>query len=85
MRSYPFWETWAHFLQRFKLDRAAALFLDAAGPFKILLAQTIYFGQPLLAMAISDEECSAIAELLENTAESRSFIDFLLGEGTVDH
>jgi len=81
MRSYPFWEAWAHFLQRFKLDRAAALFLESAGPVKILLAQTVYFGQPLLAMAISKEECNAIAELLENTTESQSFVHFLLEEG----
>ena len=81
MLSYPFWKTWAHFLQRFKLDRVVALFLEAAGPVNVLLAQTIYFGQPLLSLAMPEEECYAIAQLLENTAESRSFVRFLLEEG----
>jgi len=81
MLSYPFWDTWAHFLQRSKLDRVVALLLEAAGPIKILLAQTVYFGQPLLTLAMPEEECNAIAQLLENTAESQSFVNFLREEG----
>ncbi len=48
----------------------------------LVLAQFIYFGQPFLGRNSSDNQWQALANLLENPAESRSFAAYLREEET---
>lgn len=78
----PYWEGWAHFLQRWGLRAPASAVLEAAGPLSIILAQLIYIGQPFLGRSSGENQWQALANLLENQAESRSFAAFLREEET---
>ena len=73
-----FWMGWAHFLQRWGLDDFAALLLESLGPLKILVAQLVYVGQPLLG----NNSWQAAAHLLEDEEESMTFAAFLRQERT---
>ena len=74
------WEAWARNLQRWGMREFAAALLDAAGPITILLAQLIYFGQPLMRGIIPGDRMQALARLFDNPEESRSFATFLREE-----
>jgi hypothetical protein len=76
------WEAWARNLQRWGLREFVAAFLDAAGPMTILLAQVIYFGQPLVRGMAPGDGMQALARLLDSPGESRSFATFLREERT---
>ena len=82
MNTQTYWPGWAHFLQRFGLQQPAATVLEAAGPLAWFLAQIVYLGQPFLDGSQSGGQWQALACLLENQAESRSFATFLREEGT---
>ncbi|MRR31677.1 hypothetical protein FDZ74_07480 [bacterium] len=56
-----------------------AALLESTGPLKLLFAQLVYLGQPLLTSG-STQKWQAFAGLLENEAESRSFAAFIREE-----
>jgi len=80
--NHLYWERWASFLQRWGLRAPASTVLEAAGPLAALAAQLVYFGQPLLGGVHPGGQMQALAEMLENRSESRSFAAFLREEGT---
>ena len=82
MKTQTFWPGWAHFLQRFGLQHPAAAVLDAAGPLTWFFAQVVYLGQPFLDGSRPESQWQALASLLENREESRSFAAFLREEET---
>jgi hypothetical protein len=53
--------------------------LESTGPLKLLFAQLVYLGQPLLSGG-NTQKWQAFASLLENEAESRSFAAFIRKE-----
>ena len=67
-------------LRRWGLGTPGSAVLDAAGPLTTLAAQLVYFGQPLLGSANPGSQMQALAEMLENQKESRSFAAFLREE-----
>lgn len=73
------WPTWMDSLRRQKLDRLAAWLLEAAGPLNLIAAQLLYIGQPLASPRMADQ-ISAIARLLEQGDEARSFAALLKGK-----
>ena len=82
MKTQTFWPGWAHFLQRFGILNPAAALLDAAGPLTWFFAQIIYLGQPFLDGSRPESQWQALAGLLEDREESRSFAAFLREEET---
>jgi hypothetical protein len=76
-RSY--WPEWARFLQRWGIVGLATVFLETAGPFNILFAQMLYFGQPLFGRP-GHGQWEALAEMFEHRDELRSFTSFLRQE-----
>jgi hypothetical protein len=78
--NHPHWQNWASFLQRWGLLAPASVILEAAGPLTTILAQLVYFGQPLFSRPVPESQWQALAEMLENQAESRSFAAFLREE-----
>ena len=82
MEAPTYWAQWAHFLQRFGLQQAAAAFLEAAGPLSWFTAQLVYLGQPFLGGSRPGGQWQALANMLENQTDSRSFAAFLREEET---
>ncbi len=74
------WEPWAHFLQRFEMEKPAAFLLEAAGPLTILLAQVVYLGQPLLGRSKNRADWEALAGMLEDPAQAKAFANYLKEE-----
>jgi hypothetical protein len=54
--------------------------LDAAGPIAVLGAQAIYLGQPFLDHALPAGHLQALANLLEDKAETTTFAAYLREE-----
>ena len=54
--------------------------LQAGGPLRILVAQFAYLGQPLLDPLLKRDTLGALAGLLENDAETHSFVAYLQEE-----
>ena len=76
-----FWPEWARFLHRWGLDNVAAALLETAGPLTIILAQLVYFSQPLIGQGQSTRQrLQALAGLFEDQEESRSFAIYLREE-----
>ncbi len=78
--NHDLWQTWSDRLGRLGLKSVAASLLDASGPLAVLGAQALYLGQPFLNQALPDRHFQALAELLENQDELRSFTAFLREE-----
>jgi len=71
------WQTWAEHLHRWGLRDLAADLLEATGPLNLLGAQMIYIGQPLFEPFLPDGHLKALADMLEDPAETRAFIAYL--------
>lgn len=69
-------------MQHIGMKATAATVLEAAGPLTWFAAQLVYLGQPLLDGSQHGGQWQALAGLLENQEESRSFASFLREEGT---
>lgn len=54
-----------------------ASFLEAAGPLTIVGAQVVYFGQPLLNIAMPEYHVKALARLLEDKKQTQAFLAYL--------
>ncbi len=67
-------------MRRWGLKGPASAVLEAAGPLTTLAAQLVYIGQPLLGSPAPGSQMQALAEMLENQTESRSFAAFLRKE-----
>lgn len=77
-----FWPEWALFLHQWGLTELAAVFLEAAGPLRVILAQAVYAGRPFVGRAVSADRLVALANLFENQEESRSFAAFIREEAS---
>jgi hypothetical protein len=82
MKTQTYWPGWAQYLQQMGVRQPAAAILDAAGPLVWFAAQLIYVGQPFLENSPGGGAWQALAHLLENQEESRSFAAFLREEET---
>ena len=73
-----YWSAWVRFLHRWGVSEPFATLLESTGSLKLLFAQVVYLGQPLFS---SDaQKWQALANPLENEAESRSFAAFIREE-----
>lgn len=75
-----YWPTWAQFLHHRGMEDIAAGLFDSAGPLNVLLAQIMHAGKPFLHQALPGGQWQALADLLEDPEESRSFAAFLREE-----
>ncbi len=71
------WRIWAQTLHRWGLQDLVAVVLEAAGPLTTLGAQVVYLGQPIFASAVHQGSLKALANMLEESAETRAFVDYL--------
>jgi len=71
------WQVWARYLQRWGVKDWAATLLEAVGPLAVLGAQAVYMGQPLLNQTIPEGHLDALTRLLEDSTNTRAFVDFL--------
>jgi hypothetical protein len=76
------WPAWADFLQRRGLTGFTSWLLEAAGPFTILGAQALHFGEPFLRPAIPEDQLKALSYLLEENSEGQAFVTYLRERGT---
>jgi hypothetical protein len=76
-----FWQSWAENLHRWGIKDWVATLLEAAGPLGLLGAQAIYLSQPLLGTLVPANHLSALARMLEEPSQVKSFATFLR-EGT---
>jgi hypothetical protein len=74
------WPGWAEFLRHRGLEGMAAWALEAAGPLTVLGAQALHLGGPLFRPALTDIQCDALANLLEDRDEAQAFAAFLREE-----
>ncbi|HNS63297.1 MAG TPA: hypothetical protein PLS77_11135 [Anaerolineaceae bacterium] len=81
MQAHPHWASWAQFLQRWGLKGVAAALLETGGPLNIVAAQLLIAGQPLLGRK-QPEPWMALANLLEDPEQARTFATFLREEAT---
>jgi hypothetical protein len=77
MQERSFWNRWAQILQHWGLIEPAIALLDASGPLHLLLAQLVYLGQPFAGGNARNQQWLALAAMLEDRQESRSFAAFL--------
>ena len=75
-----FWPVWAHFLKQGGIKQLVSFLLEGGGPLTALIAQVFYLGQPFFSQGRASFHLQALAELLENREESRSFAAFLREE-----
>lgn len=75
------WLKWTNLIRRWGIQEELAVLLEAAGPMAVFGAQLVYLGQPLLSRLVPDDELQALAHMLEDTNQARSFASFLR-EGT---
>jgi hypothetical protein len=78
--NHQYWQKWAQFLQHWGLRAPASAVLETAGPLTVIVAQLIYFGQPIMGQMTPGNQWQALANLLEDRSESRSFAAFLREE-----
>ena len=76
-----YWPEWVRGLQRWNLDGLAGFFLRAVGPLGLILAQLVYFGQPIFSFG-TGERWQAVGRLLEDDRSRRSFIELLQEAGS---
>ena len=72
------WDQWAQYLQQHKLLGLARFLFEAAGPIRIIAAQSLLMTKPFLR----NELIYNLAELLEDKKESKEFLDFIASKGT---
>jgi hypothetical protein len=75
--NHHIWHIWVSNLQRWGVHELTATFLETAGPLSILGAQVIYLGQPLLNIFLSSDYITALADLLDDTTQTRAFVSHL--------
>ena len=73
-------QNWASRLQQWRVHQLAAALLEASGPLKLVGAQLVYLGQPLLGGLVANEQLDALAHMLEEPAQTNNFIRYLREE-----
>ena len=73
-------QSWASRLQQWRVHQLAAALLEASGPLKLVGAQLVYLGQPLLGGLVANEQLDALAHMLEEPAQTKNFIRYLREE-----
>jgi len=71
------WQTWANTLNHWGLANFAAALLDALGPLNFFGAQLVYLSQPVLTTFASPNHLNALADMLENSQNTRAFVTAL--------
>lgn len=71
-----FWHRWAESLRRYQLHELVASVLEAGSPIALLGAQAIYFSGGF----VQSDQLTALAQTLEDDAETRAFAAYLLQE-----
>lgn len=71
------WRMWAQTLHHWGVNEWLAFFLEAAGPFNLLLAQLVYLAQPVLRGAVSPDSLEALERMLEDTDGTKAFVNIL--------
>ena len=75
---------WVKKLQRWGLGAQAAALLEAAGPLTLVAAQLIYLSKPLFSgMHTAPDHWDALAHMLEDQEETRSFIASIQKENSI--
>ena len=67
------WYQWARYLQRYHLLGLFRFLLDAAGPVRIVAAQSLWMTQPFVQNSI----ISQLAEVLEDQEQSKAFLKYV--------
>ena len=75
--NHQIWRVWAGKLHMWGVDDIAATLLEVLGPLNTLGAQFVYIGQPLLNGGTPDAHLVALAHMLENSAETQAFVNYL--------
>jgi hypothetical protein len=70
-------EKWVKTLYFWRLQNLAATLLEALGPLNILGAQLVYLSQPVISPFINNDHSGDFARMLEDPAETASFIKAL--------
>ncbi len=73
-------QSWASRLQQWRVHQLVAALLEASGPFKLVGAQLVYLGQPVLSGLVADEQLETLAEMLEEPDQTKDFIRYLREE-----
>jgi hypothetical protein len=71
------WQVWVETLRRWGLHNLLAGILEAGEPLGVVAAQAVYISQPVLEWAVPRNHLKALARMLEDTAEIRSFAALL--------
>jgi len=71
------WGAWADLLHRWGVQDATATLLESLGPLTLLGAQVVYLGQPVLNLVAPNNHLTALANMLEDSAETRAFVTYL--------
>jgi hypothetical protein len=71
---------WANRLQQWRVHQLAAALLEASGPLKLVGAQLVYLGQPILGGFVANEQLNMLAEMLEEPTQTKMFIRYLREE-----
>jgi hypothetical protein len=71
------WRDWANALHRWGLTNFAATLLEALGPLNLFGAQMVYLTQPVLTTFVPADHLDALADLLEDSQTTQSFITVL--------
>lgn len=67
------WHQWAQYLQRTHLIGFFSFLLDAAGPVRIIAAQSLLLAQPFFHYSNLDD----LATLLEDQEQSQAFLEYI--------
>lgn len=67
------WQEWAQYLQQKGLFGIFCFLLNAAEPFKILAAQSLWLSQPFIHNSIIGQ----LADVLSDEKQSQEFLNFV--------
>jgi hypothetical protein len=76
-RDQHIWRYWARNLQLWGVNTWAAAFLEAAGPLTILVAQMVYFSEPIFSSMEPEGKLASLARLFEDSSNRETFINYL--------
>lgn len=79
----PYWDNWARILHNLGVTRLAASVLEGFGPLRLIAAQFIHAGTPILGNPTNSDQWQALAAMLEDRNKSDNFISFLKGEDSL--
>jgi len=71
---------WANRLQQWHMHQLAAALLEASGPLRLVGAQLVYLGQPVLGGFVASEQLDTLAAMLEEPNQTDTFIRYLREE-----